>query len=54
MEKKLEMRTTKESIKDWESTIPERGDNITFTHCDSGSIFMASTPSIIFKPSTPF
>lgn len=46
--------TTRDNIREWVSTIPEAGDNNALTHCNSGSISMASKPSSILRPSTPF
>lgn len=52
--RKTKMHTTKDSIKECVSTIPETGDSKAFKHRNSGSILVASEPSIITKPPTPF
>lgn len=50
----MEQLTSKETMREWLSTIPEQGDTKALTHCSSGSICIASDLSIILRPSTPF
>lgn len=50
----MKQLTSKETIREWLSTIPVQGDSKALTHCSSGSICIASNPSIILRPSTPF